>query len=188
MIGKTRQKSAPRIRAQKSRAPEIEEVFDAAAGKARGVLKRPPAEGKFHHSRRSPSPELAYWIDHYWLVSWDLRGCAPYIAETLPHPNFQVIFEKAQSSVSGVFAGKFSRTLEGRSHVFGIKFNAGAFRPFLKEAASSFSNRTVPIRSIFGSSTAVNALEALLVRPLVKESSAREDRMVEAAEAFFRAR
>jgi AraC-like DNA-binding protein len=188
MIGKTRQQSAPEIRARKSRAPKVEEIFDAAAGKARGVLKRLPQEGKFRHSRRSPSPELAYWIDHYWLVSWDLRGCEPYIAETLPHPNFQVIFEKGQSSVSGVFAGKFSRTLEGKSHVFGIKFKPGAFRPFLKTATSSLSNRTVPVRRIFGNGKAVDDLEALLVRPLVKESSAREGTMIQAAEAFFRAR
>ncbi|HWF04924.1 MAG TPA: DUF6597 domain-containing transcriptional factor, partial [Candidatus Angelobacter sp.] len=202
-IGKTRQASAPGIRmgkigvqeasepktrtrkisAPKSRALKVEEAFDAEAGKARGVLNRPPGEGAFRHSRRSPSPELAYWIDHYWQVSWDLRGCEPYTAETLPHPNFQVVFEKGRSAVSGVFTGKFSRTLQGKSHVFGIKFNPGAFRPFLKAAASSLSNRTVPVKRIFGNGKALNALEALLTR-----SSAKEDTMIEAAEAFFRAR
>ncbi len=168
------------VKTRQKPQPEMKEVFDAAAGRARGVLKRPPSEGKFHHSRRSPSPELALWIDHYWLVSWDLRGCEPYVAETLPHPNFQVVFEKGRSEIAGVFTGKFSRTLQGRSHVFGIKFNAGAFRPFLKDAASSFSNRTVPIRRIFGSSKAVNALEALLVRP-----STTEDNRIAAVEKFF---
>lgn len=172
-IAKTRQKPGP----------EMGELFDAAAGKARGVLKQTPVEGKFRHSRRSPSLELAPWIDHYWLVSWDLHGCKPHVAETLPHPNFQVIFEKGSSEVAGVFTGKFSRTLQGRSHVFGIKFNAGAFRPFLKETASSISNRTVPIRRIFGNSKIVDALEALLVRP-----STTEDKMISTAEEFFRAR
>jgi AraC-like DNA-binding protein len=161
----------------------MEEVFDAAAGKARGVLKRPPLKGKFRHLRRSPSPELAPWIDHYWLLSWDLNGCIPHVAETLPHPNFQVVFEKGRSEVAGVFTGKFSRTLQGKSHVFGIKFIAGAFRPFLKSAASSFTDRTVPIRRIFGNSKAVNALEALLVRPSITE-----DKRIAAAEEFFRAR
>jgi AraC-like DNA-binding protein len=175
---RTRKTGAP-----KSRALKVEEVYDAEAGKARGVLNRPPGEGAFRHSRRSPSPELAYWIDHYWQVSWDLRGCEPYTAETLPHPNFQVVFEKGKSTASGVFTGKFSRTLQGKSHVFGIKFNPGAFRPFLKAAASSLSNRTVPVKRIFGNGKALNALEALLTR-----SSAKEDTMIEATEAFFRAR
>jgi AraC-like DNA-binding protein len=183
IIGKTRQQSAPEIRARKSRPSKIEQAFDAGAGKARGVLQRPPAEGIFLHSRRSPSPELALWIDHYWLVRWDLRGCEPYTAETLPHPNLQVIFEKGQSAVSGVFTGKFSRTLQGKSHVFGIKFNPGAFRPFLKAAASSLSNRTVPIKRVFGNGRALNALETLLTG-----SSAKEGTMIAATEAFFLAR
>src|SRR4029077_8679215 len=93
------------------------------------------------------------------------------------HPNFQVIFEKDLSSVSGVFTGKFSRTLKGRSQVFGIKFNPGCFRPFLKAPASSLANRTVPVKRVFGK--AVDGLEALLV------SFQNEDAMIEAAEAFF---
>jgi|SRR5579872_7223422 len=179
LIGKTRQKPAIK-NAKKTKHAQYEESFDAKAGRARGVLKRTLPAGKFRHVRRSPSPELAHWIDHYWLVSWDLRGCDPYVAETVPHPNFQVVFEKDHSLVSGVFTSKFLRKLEGRSHVFGIKFNPGGFRPFLKAPASSLADRTIPVRRIFGK--AVNALEAVLV------SSCQEDEMVEAANAFFCAR
>ena len=70
MIGKTRQPST-----------EFVEVYDAKAGRARGTLGPPPLAGKFRHSRRNPSPELASWIEHYWMVSWDLRGLPPYAAE-----------------------------------------------------------------------------------------------------------
>ncbi|MBZ5525506.1 MAG: helix-turn-helix domain-containing protein [Acidobacteriia bacterium] len=174
MIGKTRQKSI-------AQSPsKIEETFDAEVGKARGVVRRAPPAGKFMHSRRSPSPGLAAWIDHYWVVRWDLRGYEPYTAETLPHPNFQVVFEKGRSAVSGVFTGKFTRTLEGKSHVFGIKFTPGGFRPFLKAPASSFRNRTVPVRRIFGKDA--DALEVVLT------GSSEENAMIEAANAFFRAR
>jgi AraC-like DNA-binding protein len=170
MIGKTRQGSAA----------EVEEVFDPEIGKARGVLRRPLPAGKFRHSRRSPSPDLAHCIDHYWMVSWDLRGLEPQVAETVPHPNFQVVFEKNKSMVGGVCTGKFSRTLEGQSQVFGIKFTPGGFRPFLKAAASSLANRTVPVKRIFGKD--VNALEVMLVSPC------KEQEKVKATEAFFRAR
>ncbi len=169
MIGKTRQPSAKFV-----------EVYDAEAGRARGTLGPPPLAGKFRHSRRNPSPELASWIEHYWVVSWDLRGLPPYAAETLPHPNFQVIFEKGRSAVSGVFTGKFSRTLEGKSHVFGVKFAPGAFRPFLREPASSFTDRTVPLKRVFGKDIA--GLEKILTGP------EKEDRMIAAANAFFGAR
>src|SRR5215469_13079587 len=167
MIGKTRQQPA-----------EIEEYFDPEAGQARGILNRhPPAAGKFRHSRRSPAASLALWIDHYWMVSWDLRGLEPYRAQTLPHPNFQVVFEESGSQVSGVSTTMFTRTLEGKSHVFGVKFSAGAFRPFLSGPASALADRTVAVNRIFGDE--VNALEAILVSP-----DATEDEMIAAANAF----
>src|SRR5580704_10611915 len=90
MIGKTRQPSPA----------QIEEVFDSEVGRARGILRRPLPAGKLGHARRSPPPDLAYWIAHYWMITWDLRGLAPHIAETLPHPNIHVVFEKDGSVVS----------------------------------------------------------------------------------------
>jgi AraC-like DNA-binding protein len=170
MIGKTRQKPTA----------EIEEVFDPQVGKVRGVLRRPPPAGKFRHLRRSPSPDLAHWIAHYWIVSWDLRGHPPHVQETLPHPNFHVVFEKDNATVSGVYTDKFTRTLEGQSHVFGIKFTPGGFRPFLHSPASALANRTIPAQLILGEE--VGTLQAVLV------SSCKEAEKMEAANAFFRAR
>jgi len=170
MIGKTRQKPAP----------EIEEVYDPQVGKARGVLRRPPLAGKFRHLRRRPSPDLAHWIAHYWMVSWDLRGRAPHVQETLPHPNFHLVFEKDNSTVSGVYTAKFTRTLEGQSHVFGIKFIPGGFRPFLNAPASTLANRTIPAQPILGED--VGALQAVLA------SSRGEAEKVEAANVFLRGR
>src|SRR6516162_1678767 len=111
MIGKTRQQPA-----------EVEEYFDPEVGKARGILTRhPPQAGKFRHSRRSPAASLSSWIDHYWMVVWDLRGLEPYRAQMLPHPNFQVVFEEGGSQVGGVSTRMFTRVLQGESHVFGVK-------------------------------------------------------------------
>ena len=157
----------------------IQIVFDPSAGPARGVLKSPPAAGQFRHARRSSSPELAHCITHYWMVSWDLRGLPPHMPETLPHPNVHAIFEPGGSIVAGVATAKFTRVLEGQSHVFGVKFTPGGFRPLLKAPVSSLANRTIPVRSVFGNDVA--ALEAVLV------SSSTEDEKVEAANAFFRA-
>src|SRR5271163_871492 len=108
MIGKTRQKAEA----------TQEQVFDPAAGPARGVLKSVSTPGQFRHARRSPAPELAHIIAHYWLVSWDLRDLDPHTAETLPHPNVHAVFEPADSIVAGVHTAKFTRVLKGRSHAF----------------------------------------------------------------------
>jgi len=170
VIGKTRQPS----RAQ------IEEVFDPEVGRARGILRRPLPAGKLSHARRGPPPDLAHWIAHYWMITWDLRGCAPHIAETLPHPNIHVVFEKDNAVVSGIQTRKFSRLLEGRSQVFGIKFKPGGFRPLLRSSVSSLADSTVPAKRIFGK--AVDALTTMLA------SSGKESEKVSAANAFFRAR
>lgn len=129
--------------------------------------------------RRGPASDLAHAIDHYWMVSWDLRGQKPLVAETLPHPNFHLVFEKDHSTVNGVFTGKFSRTLEGLGTAFGIKFQPGAFRPLLRASAASLSNCSVPAAGVFDQDE-VAALESVLV------SSADDDTKVEAAESFLR--
>jgi AraC-like DNA-binding protein len=170
MIGKTRQRPAT----------QIEEVFDPEVGRARGVLRRPLPAGKLSHARRSPPPDLAYWIAHYWMISWDLRGCEPHLAENLPHPNIHLIFEENAAVVSGVQTRKFSRLLVGRSQVFGVKFKPGGFRPFFNSPVSSLADSTVPAKRIFG--PPVDALTAILV------SSRKETEKIAAANAFFRAR
>jgi AraC-like DNA-binding protein len=171
MIGKTRQQPGSAV---------VSEYFDAAAGKARGVLKGPVAGGIFRHARRSPAAELAGIIAHYWMVSWDLRGEEPQIRETLPHPNVHVVFERGDSVVAGVYTERFTRVLEGQSHVFSVKFRPGGFRGFIEGSVYSLTDRMVPVRSIFGD--AVMELEEAVV------SSYKEDAMVDAANAFFCAR
>jgi AraC-like DNA-binding protein len=170
MIGKTRQVPAA----------EVEEIYDPEVGRARGMLRKHLPAGKMRHARRCPADDLAFWIAHFWMIRWDLRGCEPYVAESLPHPNVHVIFETAGSVVAGVQTRMFSRVLEGQSQVFGIKFKPGGFRPFLKFATSKLADRVVAAESILGKD--VNALEGILL------SSGEENEKVEAANAFFRAR
>ncbi len=150
------------------------------------MLRRPLPAGEMRHARRSPSPDLSTWIAHYWMIQWDLRGCDPHRAESLPHPNVHVIFEPSASVVSGVHTQKFSRILEGQSQVFGIKFKPGAFRPFLKYAVSKLADRMVPMKSVLGKTKKddqeLQALQAVVL------SYRSENEKVEAANAFFRAR
>ena len=169
MIGKTRHK------------PEIERRFDAKSGQPRGILRATAQSGGSGHihMRRSPAADLANVVDHFWMVSWDLRDQKPFVAETLPHPNFHLVFEQKNSTINGVFTGKFSRTLVGEGIAFGIKFQPGAFRPFLQAPASALRNRSIPAAAIFDQAR-VCALEAQLI------SQAQDDEKVGAAQAFLR--
>lgn len=169
-IGKTRQQPAAKV----------EEVYDPEVGKGRGMLRRPLRAGKMRHARRRPADDLSHLVAHYWMIRWDLRGCEPHVAESLPHPNIHVIFEPHACVVAGVHTHKFSRILEGQSQVFGIKFKPGGFRPFLKFPASELADRMVPVQRIFGKD--VNALRDVVL------SSKSESEKVQAANAFLRAR
>ncbi|QNI31528.1 helix-turn-helix transcriptional regulator [Alloacidobacterium dinghuense] len=174
MIGKTRQESA----AIKPAEYQNEESFDPELGQPRGVLRRPPpAAGKFRHARLCAAPELATWIDHYWMVSWDLRGLEPRLVESLPHPNVHIVFEKSESKAWGISTSKFSRVLDGKSHVFGIKFTPGGFFPFLGKSVSSLANSSIPVEQVFGRE--VKALERVIL------DTNNESEMTAAADAFL---
>ena len=149
-------------------------------GKPRGILNFKAGEKKFQLSRYLPAQDLSFFIEHYWIVSWDLRGQEPYVQETLPYPSVHLVIEKDKSSVYGVETGKFARLLENKGSVFGIKFKPGAFYPFVKVPVSRFTNATISFLDVFGVDS--KALEEALL--------AREDEgeMVKLAEKFLRER
>jgi len=168
MLGKTRQQALT----------EKEEIFDAKAGRARGVLRADlPAPGKFRHWRGGAPPDLAHWIAHCWMVRWEIDGSEPHPQETLPHPNFHLVFENGVATVAGVHTGKFTRSLAGTSFAFGVKFAPGGCRPFLNAAASSLANKTAPARDVFG-----DGIDGLL------SLAASEEEMAEAVYGFLRPR
>ncbi|HEX6496265.1 MAG TPA: helix-turn-helix domain-containing protein [Acidobacteriaceae bacterium] len=158
----------------------VEEIYDPEAGRPRGVLRPPPPEGRMRHARRKPPADLEPWIQHFWSVRWELRGCEPFLQETVPHPNVQIVFERSGAHVAGVHTARFSTTLEDTSRVFGIKFRPGGFRPFLGSPVGALANRMVPIDQIFGSSA--HQWE------LTMSGLEQDDALIGAAIEFLRAR
>lgn len=146
----------------------------------RGVLQRPAPEGRAVHERFAPSVALEPFVQHFWSVRWDLRGCAPVLAETLPHPCVHLLFERGRAQVAGVQTRRFSRRLQGQARVFGVKFRPAAFQPFLAGPVSRLRERTVSLRSVFGP-----ASEALREAVLAEEDPRR---CAAHAEAFLQAR
>ena len=155
-------------------------MMKSIIGKPRGVLNLKAGEKKFQLSRHPPAPDLSFFVERYWIVSWDLRGQEPYVQETLPYPCVNLVIEKDQSRVYGVETGKFARLLENKGRVFGIKFKPGAFYPFVKVPVSRFTNATFSFKDIFGDES--KALEEAL---LTQED---EGEMVKIAEQFLRER
>ncbi len=149
-------------------------------GKPRGILNLKAGEKKFQLSRHLPAQDLRFFIERYWIVRWDLRGQEPYVQETLPYPCVNVVFEQDATRVYGVETGKFFRVLEGKGHVFGIKFKPGAFYPFVKTPISRLTNSTMSFSDAFG--VPCTRLEEAIL------SQEHEGAMVEIAETFLRER
>jgi len=123
----------------------------------RGILKTAVADQqRYRHERYHPSPDLDPYVEHYWLVEWDLRGQSPERAETLPHPSVHMIFERdGRSRIRGAARAKFSRLLEDKGDVFAVKFRPGGFYPFVGIPVSRFSDTTARLHDVFGAEGAV---------------------------------
>jgi AraC-like DNA-binding protein len=146
-----------------------------AARPARGILKSAPAAGE--HLRTAPLGPLAEFIEHFWAVSWDLTGQPAREAQTLGHPSLHVVVEGSRHEVSGVQTRRFTRTLEGRGHVFGIKFRPAMFSVLIDAPASTLQDRVVPVREVLGPDA------ARLTRALSRANH--HEARVELAERFF---
>lgn len=118
---------------------------------SRGILNVRAGEKKFRLARHTPAQDLSFFVECYWIVSWDLRGQEPYVQEVLPYPCIHLVFEEERSRVYGVKTGRFTRLLENKGRVFGIKFRPGGFYPFVKMPITRFTNTAVELEEIFGS-------------------------------------
>jgi hypothetical protein len=94
------------------------------------------------HAFPEPSPELARYVERYWVVSWEYDE--PYRQLIVPYPNVHLTFRSGRATVSGVSSGHQIRVLAGVDGVFGVAFRPGCFRPFLR---ASVAPATCPIRS-----------------------------------------
>ncbi|TJY42699.1 AraC family transcriptional regulator [Cohnella pontilimi] len=121
----------------------------------KGILKADAAKQLFTLDRYEPSPDLSAYIEHYWIVRWDLRGREPYRQVILSYPNVNLAFEKERG---GIFAGvygvpisAYTRHLQDQGHVIAAKFKPGGFYPFWKQPVARLHGLTVPCGELFDS-------------------------------------
>jgi AraC-like DNA-binding protein len=162
-----------RIRIGETRQPgqRIERHYDAPVAHPRGIVSDAPPAGSFRHSRRVPPAELAPWVEHVWSVSWDLGSARSHEAVILPHPNVHLVFEDGVATVLGVHTGRFTRHMQGRGDVLGVKFRAGCFYPFLGRSVSSIRGRTLPAEDVFGE--AITAVAERVARTAALDDASR---------------
>lgn len=171
MIGKTRHLQAAAL---------VEaSMLRGMVGQGCGVLRHSPPPGSYRHERYRPPPDLAAWVQHFWVESWDWEGQEPQLREVLPHPCVHLVFASGRSRVLGVQLTRFTRQLKGKDRILGVKFRPGAFYPLLRRPVSSLTDSSLPLAQLFDA-TAAAEQEVL---------GCEDDRgMVEAAVRFLSAR
>ncbi|MDF2718032.1 MAG: AraC family transcriptional regulator [Paenibacillus sp.] len=146
----------------------------------KGILNKQESMQKFSLTRHSPSQDLDWFIQWFWVVKWDLRGQAPYEQVVLSHPNVNMVFEKQNTRIYGITRTSDIRVVKDDGKVLGVKFKPGGFYPFWRRDISGLTGRSVSFREAFGTE----------VQPLEADILAQEDErgMVMLAERFFRER
>ncbi|QCI68033.1 helix-turn-helix domain-containing protein [Phreatobacter stygius] len=121
----------------------------------RGLLNKARSLQKFELVRLAPSEDLAAYIEHFWLVLWDLRGAGPYTQENLPHPTQHLVVDPVGGTgIFGLQRAKFTYTLKDAGAVIGTKFRPGLFRGFLGRSMDTITDKAVPIGEVFDVSDA----------------------------------
>jgi AraC-like DNA-binding protein len=130
----------------------------------RGVLRQREAAKRIRLARYEPSATLAPFVDFHWIVAWDLPGEDSHDQTILPHPNVNLAFEDSGAAIYGVDRKLFVRRVAGHGRALGVRFRAGAFRPFWPGPVSQLNDRVVPAASVFGAA-AEEARHAIMAAP-----------------------
>ncbi|MER7535937.1 helix-turn-helix domain-containing protein [Streptomyces sp. NPDC097704] len=126
----------------------------------RGIVDPAELLSRVRFRRHVPAPELRPYLEHYWLMDWELPE--PYASHLVPHPSVNVVFQRygrlgapaedarAWAEVSGVGLGLFTQKLTETGRVCGVQFRPGGFRPFAPAwPVSEWTGRRVPLGDVF---------------------------------------
>jgi AraC-like DNA-binding protein len=146
--------------------------------RAKGVVAPALAGRMFRLGRYLPPPDIAPFLDHYWVVEWDLRGRPAHTQRTLPYPCVHVVFDRARTGIWGLTTGPFDYELKEAGKVCGLRFRPGAFRAFLGRPLHTITDKVLPLSAVFPWDEAA-AQDAVLDTP-------DDTAMVDAANALLR--
>ncbi|HET6356644.1 helix-turn-helix domain-containing protein [Streptomyces sp.] len=118
----------------------------------RGIVEARELFARVDFRRREPAPELRPYLEHYWLIDWDLPE--PYASHVVPHPSVNVVFQRygdkpPWGEVAGIGLGLFTQKLQGRGRVCGVQFRPGGFRPFAPgRPVSDWTGQRLPVADV----------------------------------------
>ncbi len=128
-------------------------------------------------TRHAPSPDLAPFVENYWIVRWDIADGQAFTTEILPVPNVNIAVTSEGAEITGVVTGKFSYTLKSQGVVLGVKFLPGGFYPFYKKPMDRLTNQTIPLSDLFTTTR---------VKKVIAELPGTDQQLINAIEKLLR--
>ncbi|MFG1954909.1 DUF6597 domain-containing transcriptional factor [Micromonospora sp. NPDC048830] len=115
---------------------------------SRGILDPGRLRREVRFRRRLPAVALRPYVEHYWLIDWELDE--PFEQRVVPHPAVNAVFQRVgagpeTAEVAGVGRELFRITLAGAGRVSGVQFRPGAFRPFWRRPVAELTGRRRPL-------------------------------------------
>lgn len=107
----------------------------------RGILDADGLMRRVKFRRHLPTPSLRPFIEHYWLIDWELEQ--PFEQHVVPHPSYNLVFQRyagkpAFGEISGIGNTLFSIKLDGVGAVTGVQFRPGGYRAFQASVQATF--------------------------------------------------
>ena len=115
---------------------------------SRGILDPHRLLRQVRFRRHLPAPALRPYVEHYWLIDWELTE--PFAQRVVPHPAVNVVFTRfgdapETAEIAGVGQRLFSITLVGSGRVCGVQFRPGGFRPFWRRPVAELNGQRRPL-------------------------------------------
>jgi AraC-like DNA-binding protein len=124
------------------------------------VLRPDLARRGFTLERLAPPEALAEWVEHLWVVRWDLPPGTSFPSEVLTHPAVHLTVEQGTEPrfgydlpaalVHGVVTRTFRIELRGAGSVVGARFRPGGFGAFTGRDVAELTDRVVAMREVLG--------------------------------------
>lgn len=127
-----------------------------------GVVGRPVSSSVFDLRRWPPSSESSPYVEHFWSVTWDLRGVAPFDSSVITFPSMHIThewgsdverhgFSLPNTLVHGVVERVFQTTISEQGWVVGARLRPGGFTARFGGDASTMTGRVRPVdTTLFG--------------------------------------
>ena len=153
-----------------------------APAPTRGLLGRRDVR-PFVLRRFVPSTDLAWCLEHHWVVTWDVSPGHDAVSRVLPAPSVNISFTGTRLNLTGVMSQVFSHPLTGSGWVYGMKFHPGGVRPFVPFDVQRLTDRSQPAVDVWPGAAVL--LDALSSSPAPTDEG-KVQTLVAAGESFLR--